>query len=697
MKNLLSFLGISLVLVGSTLTAEAYTNPPVPNSSGVTTETCDIRSSADYDEGEATIVKTLRHRLDLFNAELDGGPRKCIFGIYFLDPTTVTLKRPLEIKSLQHDLEDGTMAGTYISGANTSGNPMGVTINAREVTATAGQCAFMIQAGLESFQQIHDVTIIVSSASRAICDHNGNNLMETVVPNGAPRACPNGTKAKNCDFKDVLVVVDPADVTPADMDEDDDGVADEDDLCSHTPAGVDVNDAGCPDTDGDGIFDNEDDCDAIDGTARPYPNNGCPEDVIPSCPDGDSDGICDDDDLCDAATPGGSAVTAVCNGVPVGSSVACSQEEDMDNDNRGNYCDGDIDGDTLANGSDPDPFDADADNDGVNDNVDQCPLINGKTVVPCIDTPGGPSENDPDGDGLTNTLEEALGTNPNAADTDADGYNDGVDCYPTDATKQTCGGTVILSDPDFDNDGICDAAQSGTDPVTNQPCTPNVAGLGDNCPATPNADQADTNANSVGDACEISPSIDGDGDGLPDDIETTVFHTDPTLADTDGDGLDDGEEVNGPTYQGGRGPTNPDVDGDGICDGPASVNDSEGAPLCTAGPNGTGDNCPIVENEDQADGDANGVGDACQDDMDGDSRTDAEDNCPFMANEDQEDVDEDGIGDACDPDFAESTAADGCGCRIDGATQAGTGSMLPFLLMILPMLAFRFLRKREEA
>jgi hypothetical protein len=46
------------------------------------------------------------------------------------------------------------------------------------------------------------------------------------------------------------------------------------------------------------------------------------------------------------------------------------------------------------------------------------------------------------------------------------------------------------------------------------------------------------------------------------------------------------------------------------------------------------DNCPLVNNPDQADGDFDGIGDLC-------------DNCPEVANPGQEDDDNDGIGDAC--------------------------------------------------
>lgn len=59
------------------------------------------------------------------------------------------------------------------------------------------------------------------------------------------------------------------------------------------------------------------------------------------------------------------------------------------------------------------------------------------------------------------------------------------------------------------------------------------------------------------------------------------------------------------------------------------------------------DNCQFVENHDQLDIDADGLGDACDDDPDGDGIIEG-DNCPYTSNGLQEDTDDDDIGDACD-------------------------------------------------
>jgi hypothetical protein len=96
-----------------------------------------------------------------------------------------------------------------------------------------------------------------------------------------------------------------------------------------------------------------------------------------------------------------------------------------------------------------------------------------------------------------------------------------------------------------------------------------------------------------------------------------------------------------------------DSDFDGIAD-----DDLDGAAdPCTAGNNvDCDDNCPLVPNPAQEDGNGNGVGDACEvcseqdgGDEDGDGVCGNVDNCPDVPNPAQEDVgDGDGVGDACD-------------------------------------------------
>jgi outer membrane protein OmpA-like peptidoglycan-associated protein len=80
---------------------------------------------------------------------------------------------------------------------------------------------------------------------------------------------------------------------------------------------------------------------------------------------------------------------------------------------------------------------------------------------------------------------------------------------------------------------------------------------------------ADTDGDGLSDGDEVHKyhtnplNADTDGDGLRDGEEVTRYHTDPKLPDTDGDGLKDGEEVL--RYH--TDPLKADTDGDGLRDG----------------------------------------------------------------------------------------------------------------------------------
>lgn len=85
--------------------------------------------------------------------------------------------------------------------------------------------------------------------------------------------------------------------------------------------------------------------------------------------------------------------------------------------------------------------------------------------------------------------------------------------------------------------------------------------------------KADSNGNGINDLEEIlnppNPTDnidftkDADGDKLVDDLENTQYHTNPNKADSDGDGLSDYEEVSGYLTD----PLKADTDGDGYLDG----------------------------------------------------------------------------------------------------------------------------------
>lgn len=90
-----------------------------------------------------------------------------------------------------------------------------------------------------------------------------------------------------------------------------------------------------------------------------------------------------------------------------------------------------------------------------------------------------------------------------------------------------------------------------------------------------------------------------------------------------------------------------------------------------------GDNCPVTYNPDQADCDADGVGDACgpQGDADADGLLDVCDNCPAVANPSQANSDGDAAGDECDCAPIDPTAAAVPGSMMDLKAEDITGGV----------------------
>ncbi len=170
--------------------------------------------------------------------------------------------------------------------------------------------------------------------------------------------------------------------------------------------------------------------------------------------------------------------------------------------------------------------------------------------TPYDDTdPGGISLNwDSDGDGMNDSFEKRIGTNPYAQDSDKDGINDGVEYQYWSNEEKKRGdpkygpegdidgdGVKNILDPDSDNDGMKDGAElaKGTDPSN-----------------------PDTDGDGVPDGYDKNPlsNADKNNNGLPDDWEWFTNETDP-FADPDKDGVPNIDE-----YKNG---TNPHRKGNG--------------------------------------------------------------------------------------------------------------------------------------
>jgi hypothetical protein len=164
--------------------------------------------------------------------------------------------------------------------------------------------------------------------------------------------------------------------------------------------------------------------------------------------------------------------------------------------------------------------------------------------------------------------------------------------------------------------------------------------------------------------------VDTDGDEVSNALDNCPFDANPP-EDCDGNAGTPDEQC--------------DLDADGIgdvCDScpDDDANDVDLDRICAGSGYsppmvGDGDNCPFDLNPDQADLDLDGIGNACDLDLDGDGVDNDLDNCPFIPDPDQSDTDLDSFGDACDcaPSNAQSweipsaidsvvmTKADSCG------------------------------------
>lgn len=233
------------------------------------------------------------------------------------------------------------------------------------------------------------------------------------------------------------------------------------------------------DSDGDGIFDNDDNCVDIanadqtddDHDAR---GNACDDCDADPANDVDDDTVCGDIDNCP--------------------STANTNQSDRDDDGLGDPCDACADDATN-----------DADDDGTCENVDNCAgLMN-------------PDQADRDGDDLGDAC-DACGDDA-ANDSDKDGRCGDVDNCPTSANADQA---------DDDSDGLGNACDVCLDVDDDDACDPS-----DNCVGLANAAQGDRDGDLIGDACDLcpdDPTNERDGGGVcgaPEQAPETALEASP--------------------------------------------------------------------------------------------------------------------------------------------------------------------------
>ena len=229
---------------------------------------------------------------------------------------------------------------------------------------------------------------------------------------------------------------------------------------------------------------------------------------------------------------------------------------------------------------------------------------------------------DADGDGANNEVDNCPNNyNPGQGDADLDGVGDICDNCPDDYNPDQI-------DSDSDGDGVadaCDACPGFDDSVDADGDT--VPDGCDDCPGYD--DLADADGDTVPDGCDICPGhddlADADDDSVPDGCDICPGHDD--LTDSDDDTVPDGCDICPGYNDFSDGDEDTVPDGCDACPGYDDRHDSDGDTV----PNG----CDICYGfDDLVDPDEDGVPSGC-------------DNCPNKPNPDQADHNDDDIGDVC--------------------------------------------------
>lgn len=341
---------------------------------------------------------------------------------------------------------------------------------------------------------------------------------------------------------------------------------------------------------------------------------GCDAGAGECATDSDDDGLADDDEEKLGSDP--EDADSDDDGVPDGEELVPG--DDSDGDGLVNLLDSDSDNDGLFDGTEmgydcegadtsanakscradadkgattTNPLDPDTDHGGVSDGSEDTNLngrIDGEELDP-NDTRDDDSPADSDDDGLSDDLEETIGSDPKDADSDDDGVPDGNEPNPSSDTDGD--GLINALDPDSDNDGLFDGTEMGLDcsgsgtskaaghcradadkgATTTSALNPDTdgGGVSDGAEDFDLDGQIDKGEGDPNDAKDDQNIVDTDGDGLSDGVETDLG-SDPNDADSDDDGVPDGLEPNPSDDTDGDGlitVLDPDSDNDGLFDG----------------------------------------------------------------------------------------------------------------------------------
>ena len=336
-------------------------------------------------------------------------------------------------------------------------------------------------------------------------------------------------------------------------DSDGDGV--EDDL-DQDPANVNS------DSDGDGLTDSEEQTNGTDPLDACAPNkdaNQCDLDqdgkVNGLDLDDDGDGRSDEQEKADGTDPH-----------LVDEKASDDQgNDDQDNDDQDNDDQGNDDQDNDDQGNDDQGNDDQGNDDQGNDdqgNDDQ----NNNQQDP-IDL------SDRDTDGLLDRLENEIGSNPNAADSDLDGIPDGIEWggNPTQPQDSDGDGKPDLLDQDDDGDGTFTSLEDSNQDGDNNPFTQADDLDNDGIASYLDADETsnnDSDGDGILDQVENQGASDLDRDGIPNHLDI----------DSDGDGISDDFEFDGVVNgsQGAQDKTPLDSDGDSLPDYLDTDSDNDG-------------------------------------------------------------------------------------------------------------------------